>query len=118
MAAIPADRVAIVKNVLLMAVSDCWTVALLNGHRRSLPRIGRCGVRGNQSLAVGQNDVQDPPDRLAVLDGLDGYGDLISGFKRRPGPPAPCHCRWALCLHRPVPHTAGVVVRTQLQEAV
>ena len=72
---------AIVKNVFLMAVSDCRTVALLSGHRRNRPRLGRCGVRGNQFLPVGQNDVQDPPDRLAVLDWLDRYCDLISGFE-------------------------------------
>src|ERR1043166_1626098 len=102
---IPTDRVAIVKNVFLMVVSACWAVALLNGHRRSLPRIGRCRVRGNQSLAAGQNDVQDPPDRLAVLDGLDRYGDLVSGFERRPRPPHPRHFRLGPGFPTPAPPT-------------
>ena len=40
--------------------------------------------RGYQFLSVGQDNGQDPPDGLAVLDRLNRHRDLISGFERCP----------------------------------
>src|SRR5262245_12904811 len=39
--------------------------------------------RGDQLLAAGQDDGQEPTDRLAVLDGLDDHRHLVADLEQR-----------------------------------
>jgi len=83
------------------------------------PRLGRCGVRGNQFLLpVGQNDVQDPPDSWPFLTGSIVTVTSSPALNDVRDHPRGVIDVGLLCLHGPVPHSTVPSFRIELQEAV
>ena len=71
-----------------------------------------------EGLAIGEHDFEDASGRIAVLDGLDGDGDLVAGLEAAHAPATFDHVGEIIGFGHPVHHVAAIVFDVKLQPAV
>src|SRR5207245_4182850 len=69
-------------------------------------------------LPIGQQDLYDAANRLAILDGDHGHGDFVAGLEGLLGPAAVAHGGRIFSFRAPMHYLAAVIGCVELQHAM